>query len=77
MTVKTFREPPGADPHAVVVWGGLKKSQPLPDLDALTNWLLLLTILKLISFEMSKKEVNLNGVCIYDRIRISTKERSK
>ena len=34
MTVKTFHEPPGADPHAVVVWGELEKSQPLPDLGA-------------------------------------------
>ena len=32
MKVKTFCEPPGADPQAVVVWGGLEKNQPLPDL---------------------------------------------
>ncbi len=31
MKVKTFCEPPGADPQAVVVWGGLEKNQPLPD----------------------------------------------
>ena len=29
--VSRVHEPPGADPHAVVVWGGPVKSRPLPD----------------------------------------------
>jgi hypothetical protein len=36
-----FVEPPGADPHAVVVWGGARKRAGLPDF-----WLFVVLVLE-------------------------------